>query len=220
MKLRDLECELQKIRGFEKPKLELEQYVTDAHQAARMLFTASVTYDDIEQKRVLDLGCGCGILSLASLLTGASYVVGVDIDPSALSIARDNINRINEELSSEIDLVQSDLSEWNDEGGKCGIFKAGQSFDTVVMNPPFGTKNKNVDMLFLSWACRLASSAVYSLHKTSTREYISKKAKEFGFKGEVLAEMRYELPKTMKMHKQKSLDIHVDFWRFEKIEIK
>ncbi|CAN0900116.1 rRNA N6-adenosine-methyltransferase METTL5 [Linum grandiflorum] len=42
--------------------------------------------------------------------------------------------------------------------------------DTVVMNPPFGTRKKGADMDFLSAALKIASQAVYSLHKTSTRE--------------------------------------------------
>ena len=53
-------------------------------------------------------------------------------------------------------------------------------FDTVIMNPPFGTKhNKGLDMLFLQTGISLASRAVYSLHKTSTREHVLKKAKDW-----------------------------------------
>lgn len=39
---------------------------------------------------LLDMGCGSGILSLASLLLGAKNAVAVDIDPITESIARDN----------------------------------------------------------------------------------------------------------------------------------
>ena len=48
--------------------------------------------------------------------------------------------------------------------------------DTVIMNPPFGTKNKGIDMIFLRAAIRLCRTSVYSLHKTSTRTHILKKA--------------------------------------------
>lgn len=40
--------------------------------------------------RVLDLGCGSGILSIASLLLGASSAIGVDIDPKAVDVAYEN----------------------------------------------------------------------------------------------------------------------------------
>ena len=42
-------------------------------------------------------------------------------------------------------------------------------FDTVVMNPPFGTRNTGIDTVFLLNAMKI-SNVVYSLHKTSTRE--------------------------------------------------
>ncbi|MDO4562735.1 MAG: 50S ribosomal protein L11 methyltransferase [Clostridia bacterium] len=40
--------------------------------------------------KVLDLGCGSGILSVASLLLGAARAFGVDIDPAAARVAREN----------------------------------------------------------------------------------------------------------------------------------
>ena len=47
------------------------------------------------------------------------------------------------------------------------------------MNPPFGTKpgNKGIDMVFLETGLKLVKvgGAVYSMHKSSTREHIQKK---------------------------------------------
>ncbi len=40
--------------------------------------------------RVIDLGCGSGILSVGALLLGADYALGVDIDPNAVDIAYNN----------------------------------------------------------------------------------------------------------------------------------
>ena len=42
--------------------------------------------------------------------------------------------------------------------------------DTVIMNPPFGTRVTSADMVFLKTAYDVATTSVYSLHKTSTRE--------------------------------------------------
>ena len=36
---------------------------------------------------MLDIGCGSGILSIASLLLGAGHADAVDIDPNAVDIA-------------------------------------------------------------------------------------------------------------------------------------
>jgi ribosomal protein L11 methyltransferase len=44
-------------------------------------------------KRVLDYGCGSGILALAALKLGAASAVGVDNDPQALIATRDNAER-------------------------------------------------------------------------------------------------------------------------------
>jgi ribosomal protein L11 methyltransferase len=40
--------------------------------------------------RVLDLGCGSGILSIAALCLGARYAAAVDIDPKAVDVAYEN----------------------------------------------------------------------------------------------------------------------------------
>lgn len=40
--------------------------------------------------KVIDLGCGSGILSVGALLLGAESAVGVDIDPNAVDIAYNN----------------------------------------------------------------------------------------------------------------------------------
>ena len=83
------------------------------------------------------------------------------------------------------------------------------------MNPPFGTKkNAGIDMKFLKVGISLAKSTVYSLHKTSTREYIQRKTKELNVTGEVVAELKYNLESSFKCHKKSSVDIQVDFWRF------
>ena len=75
-------------------------------------------------------------------------------------------------------------------------------------------------MKFLQNALSITSNVVYSLHKTSTRDYILKMAKEWNSEAEVLAELRFDLRKTYKFHQKQSLDIAVDFIRFCKIPLK
>jgi len=213
--LKDLEIALQPLQRFTDPSVELEQYVTSSHLASRMLYTAVQSFREIEGEKILDLGCGCGILSIAANLCGADYVLGIDIDPAALKIAQENLQEA--EIDSEIDFVLADVAELNNNSPLLERLKTA-NFDSVLLNPPFGTKTKGIDMVFLEVATKLASTSVYSLHKTSTRDYIMKRANSFGFKGQVLAEMRYDLPKTMSFHKKATLDIQVDFWRFERIK--
>ncbi|KAF4087159.1 hypothetical protein AMELA_G00092040 [Ameiurus melas] len=204
MKLKELESCLQQVDGFEEPKILLEQYPTSPHIAGCMLYTIHNTFDDIENKLVADLGCGCGVLSIGAAVLDAGLCVGFDIDSDALDIFKRNVEEF--ELPN-IDMVQCDI---------CSIGSLyTKKFDTVIMNPPFGTKhNQGIDMQFLKTALSMSKGSVYSLHKTSTRDHIQKKASEWKVKMEVIAELRYDLPASYKFHKKKSVDIQVDFIRF------
>lgn len=48
---------------------------------------------DLSAQRVLDFGCGSGILAIAALKLGAASAVGVDNDPQALTASADNAQR-------------------------------------------------------------------------------------------------------------------------------
>ncbi|KAF8036291.1 hypothetical protein BT93_C2116 [Corymbia citriodora subsp. variegata] len=203
MKLKQLEGLLGDLQQFSNPKVELEQYPTGPHIASRMLFTAENSFGDVGDRVVADFGCGCGTLGIAAALLGAEHVVGIDVDSQSLEIASANA----EELEVELNLVQCDLRNLD--------FR-GQIVDTVVMNPPFGTRKKGADMEFLRVALAVASQAVYSLHKTSTREHVKRAAlRDFNAgSAEVLCELRYDVPHMYKFHKKREVDIAVDLWRF------
>ena len=101
---------------------------TGAHASTQMCMIA------LEQavhggETVIDLGSGSGILSITALLLGASHATGVDIDPKAEDIARENAainglgadrftavtgdviadNAMMERLSGEYDLVLANI---------------------------------------------------------------------------------------------------------------
>ncbi|XP_058213783.1 uncharacterized protein LOC131325501 isoform X2 [Rhododendron vialii] len=203
MKLKQLESLLGTLQQFSNPKIDLEQYPTGPHIASRMLYTAENSFGDVTNKVVADFGCGCGTLGLAASLLGAEYVVGLDIDAQSIEIATANA----EDLELEMDFVQCDLRNlgWR-----------GPIVHTVVMNPPFGTRKKGADMDFLCAALKIASQAVYSLHKTTTREHVKRTAlRDYNAKSaEVLCELRFDVPQLYKFHKKKEVDIAVDLWRF------
>jgi len=204
MKLKELECHLQEVDEFEEPKILLEQYPTRPHIAACMIHTMASTFDDVEDRSILDLGCGSGVLTIGCVMLGAATVLGLDLDPDALDTCQQNLEAFD---IDNVDLVNGNVTDADQ------ILR--QKFDVVVMNPPFGTKhNKGLDLLFLEKGIKLATRAVYSLHKTSTREHVLKKGEAWGTKPQVVAELRYDLPATYKHHKKASVDIEVDFIRF------
>lgn len=60
------------------------------------------------QDRVLDVGCGSGILSLVSLKLGAGHVTGTDIDPLCITASTDNM-RVNGLPEEQADFYHGNL---------------------------------------------------------------------------------------------------------------
>ena len=71
---------------------------------------------------VLDIGSGSGILSIAAILLGAKTVVGVDIDPVAVKVAKENaelngvaekanyvLGNLDEEITESYDIVVANI---------------------------------------------------------------------------------------------------------------
>lgn len=203
MKLKQLEGYLGGLQQFSNPKVGLEQYPTGPHIASRMLYMAENTFGDIMGKVVVDLGCGCGTLGAAAALMGAEHVIAVDMDSDALEAAASNAS----ELEIEMDFMKCDVGN---------LMWRGPIVDTVIMNPPFGTRKKGADLGFLCTALKISTGAVYSLHKTSTREHVKRTAiRDLNAKtAEVLCELRFDLPALYKFHKKREVDIAVDLWRF------
>ena len=92
------------------------------------------------------------------------------------------------------------------------------NISTVLMNPPFGTKqNAGVDVAFIKAALSLKDSnpikAIYSMHKTSTRAFLQRKAEDWGCDFTVIAEMKFDLPAKYAFHKKDNVTIAVDLIR-------
>jgi len=96
-----------------------------------------------------------------------------------------------------------------------GVPLASNCVDTVMTNPPFGTKpgNAGIDVTFLRTAIRLARRSVYSFHKSSTREYLLKTVASWGYQVEVVAQMKFDIPKMYKFHSKDIVDVDVDLIR-------
>ena len=62
---------------------------TGAHPSTQMVME-TMEETDLQNAACLDLGSGSGILSITALRLGAASAVGVDIDPKAEGIAREN----------------------------------------------------------------------------------------------------------------------------------
>ena len=65
---------------------------TGTHPTTALCLTW-LAQQNLQQKTLIDYGCGSGILGIAGLLLGAKEVYGVDYDPQALIASRDNAQR-------------------------------------------------------------------------------------------------------------------------------
>jgi ribosomal protein L11 methyltransferase len=75
---------------------------TGTHESTRLALALAERYLRPGQ-RVLDVGCGSGILSIACLLLGASQARAIDIDPDAAVVADENAqhNGVRDRLSAD-----------------------------------------------------------------------------------------------------------------------
>ncbi|AGK62065.1 methyltransferase [Archaeoglobus sulfaticallidus PM70-1] len=195
---KSLEIELEKVSGFEKPKIHLEQYVTPPSLASFIAINARLMGDLVD---VLDLGCGTGMISIACSLLSAR-VVGVDIDMSALKIAKKNA----EKFGVDIDLIRADIKS---------LWLKKRDF-TTIMNPPFGIQRRHADRYFILKAFEL-SEVIYSIHSAGSERFIRKVSEEKGFKITHLWRFEIPLKRTYEFHVKEYKQIAVEVYRLVKI---
>lgn len=214
MKKSELKILLSKIKSFgdiEDLEPGLEQYSTSPEVASEFLNIAYVS-GHIEGKKVIDLGCGTGILGIGASILGADKVMGIDKDDRVLKIAKENMREIEDEIGRELEMefLHEDVRNIEDKVEK-------ERFDTVVMNPPFGMKKKHRNLEFLKKACSTGEVIYALLHspekrKEKTRKFIKDYLHSFSREGEVLKRFEMRLPRTYKFHEKQAENVKADLW--------
>lgn len=105
---------------------------TGTHETTRLCMEAledCVNADTV----MLDVGCGSGILSVAGLLLGAKSVVGVDIDPLAVKVAKEN-GVMNGFYEPQFTILQGDLTDRIT--GKYSVITANIVADAIIALTP------------------------------------------------------------------------------------
>lgn len=200
----ELEKLLEEVRPFRRPKLSFEQYRLPAPVAAEILWYIHLRHNDIEGKTIADLGCGTGMLTLGAALLGAEYVVGLDIDRSAISDARKTAMRLG--LHMKTDFVVGDVRF------------PGLKADVVIQNPPFGVRRKEADRAFIIAGLSIAPK-VYSLHRglEGVRRFIFRFVADVGGKVDEVLPLKIKLPPTYHFHRKRFYLFEVDLYRIVRV---
>ncbi len=165
---------------FKQPIPELEQYSTPPDIAFEII--KKVNSAGNLSGKIADLGCGTGRLSIAAALLGAN-ITGFEIDEEALNIAKE----YSEKNNLEITWINQAIEGIED------------LFDTVIMNPPFGSQRPGADKIFLEKAMNIATH-IWTIHLSETRKFIEKIVDKNNCEIVELYEFDYPLKNTMTFH--------------------
>jgi len=192
---RQLEIQLGKLKILQTPQLRLEQYPVSAKVAAELLHMAGFEHHDL-QGETIDLGTGTGRLAIGAATMGSKQVVGVDIDERSIALARENAIA----AGVRVEWVVSDIKE------------VVGAYDTVIMNPPYGTRSPHADVQFLERAFELAPVS-YSIHKSSTREFLRRVIERKNGTIDAVRSMSLDIPHLFPFHQKKWEKVDVDLYR-------
>ena len=199
MRLRSLAIQLSKLQEISSPNLNLEQYQTEGEIAARWLFDIQ-SFDDLKPGcRVVDLGCGNGILGIGAVLMGAGSAILVDSDEKSCEVSTRNVESLG--ISDSVKIVNSKIGEKDIE-----IREA----DIVVSNPPWGTQKKASDRPFLEEIISIGTIAhlMHSSQATHIRNFFN----EFGWSSEEYGDLDFALPATYGHHSRMRGRTRASLW--------
>ncbi len=181
---------LSQIKDFEDPKIKLEQYITPPALAADLIYTAYMQ-QDIEGKKVVDLGAGTGILAIGAAKIGGE-VTAVEKDADAVKLARENA----EEKEAEIEFIEEGVENFTEKA------------DTVVMNPPFSV-HSDIGLSFWEKAIEVGD-AVYGISPMGARDSIKSLVRSSNHKLEGVQKYDIVLPPSYGFHTEEGRETPVD----------
>ncbi|MEG3225399.1 MAG: SAM-dependent methyltransferase [Methanobacteriales archaeon Met13] len=201
-KKRHLEMALQAIPAHPHPDPDLEQYLTPAGIASDLIWNAAAL-GDIKGLKIVDLGCGTGMLALGAAVMGAYEVVGVDVDKEALKVAGDESIRL--KLQDKTRFLTRDIHDFQEEA------------DTVLQNPPFGAQKANqkeADRKFVEKALEIAP-VVYSFHLKKTEKFLEQLVNALDALITHRFYYKFPLPHIYHFHQEEIKEVEVVVLRLE-----
>jgi len=179
---------------FNQPIPELEQYSTPVDIVSEIIKLANA--QGHLSGNVADLGCGTGRLAIGAALLGAK-VTGYEIDDGALKVAK------NYSKEHNLDIKWVNLAVEN----------INKKYDTVIMNPPFGSQRPGADRAFLDKALEISTN-IWTIHMAETNNFIKEFVERMSGKIISAYEFNFPIKNTMPFHtkdvdKQKAILYHI-----------
>ncbi|OOF36225.1 tRNA1(Val) (adenine(37)-N6)-methyltransferase [Rodentibacter heidelbergensis] len=165
-------------------RFTFKQFHINQQHCAMKVGTDSIllgAWADVEQaKKVLDMGCGSGLLALmlAQRSSADCFISAVELDPNAAQQARENI--AHSPWLERINLIQTDVRDF--------LHTTSETFDLIVANPPYfeqGVECKNEER----------SLARYT--KQSHLDWLNWAAERLSEKGKISFVLPYEAAKNL-----------------------
>lgn len=117
---------------------------TGTHETTRLCLEALEKYVN-DGARVLDVGCGSGILAVASLLLGAKSAIGIDIDELAVKSSIENAERNG--VSERYTAIHGNLAD--EVMGTYDIITANIVADAIIMLSDDIEKHMHKDTVYI-----------------------------------------------------------------------
>jgi len=243
LKKRNLIDAIESLDAFVNPKIELEQYTTDAVSTADLIYFIGLDNHDLIGNLVIDLGAGTGRLGIASLLFGALGLIAIEKDEDAIEILKKNAEKVG--VSDRILIKQLDIAEVTRDGTLFQQTVAALNDDILnfekelvflnqnqssfynkieeseqklakvcITNPPFGIHQQGADRPFLMLGAAL-SDKMYSIHYSGkkNREFIERLVQKLGWKVENIYSQKLILKGTYYFHTKPQKEILTDVFQ-------
>ncbi len=121
---------------------------TGTHETTSLCMKLMEKYlgDNPEDKKILDVGCGSGILSICGALLGSREILGIEIDEDAVRVANENVEANHAE--DVVKVVQGDLTKGVD--FTADVIVANLMADLVMLLSKDARKHLTRDGVFIS----------------------------------------------------------------------
>ena len=141
---------------------------TGTHETTSLCLKLMEKYlgNNAAEKKVLDVGCGSGILSIGAALLGSTDILGIEIDEDAVRVANENIDL--NKVGDKVKAVQGDLTEGV--SFKADIIVANLMADLVMKLSKSAGKHLKKDGVYISSGILVEK-----------KEVVSEAIKEAGF---------------------------------------